>query len=345
MDRGMQSKHVRVSIDLDRVRANAERIRRETGVALIAVLKGDAYGLGARAVAAALRDIADEFAWFSLDEARAAAHAAERPGLVLGPPDAPPEDYAALRLRPTVFTAEHAARYRGIDAALGIDTGMQRFGCTLDQAASLFRGARITDLATHAATREAAARLLAAAEAIGARSAGRGPRLHAASTSLLPHRECWLDAVRPGLALYRGALRVSTRLASVRAASGPVGYTGFTCSHVGIILAGYCNRLAPATALINGRRQRVLEVGMNSAFVSVDPADRAGDEVVLLGDGLAEPELAADLGVREHEVLCRYGAIGPRRYVGEAAGLRAARRSRAAARVTPPPAAVSSSRG
>jgi alanine racemase len=67
--------------------------------------------------------------------------------------------------------------------------------------------------------------------------------------------------------------------------------------------------------LINGRPQRLLEVGMNTSFVSVDAGDKPGDEVVLLGDGLSEATLAAHFGCREHEVLCRYTSMGPRQYV------------------------------
>ncbi|MCK4343518.1 MAG: hypothetical protein KAY37_17530, partial [Phycisphaerae bacterium] len=113
----------------------------------------------------------------------------------------------------------------------------------------------------------------------------------------------------------QGAVRVSTRLQSVRGTKGPVGYTGFTCPRVGIILAGYCNFLQPGPVLINGRRQNLLEVGMNTSFVTVDPRDKPGDEVVLLGDGLTETELSNHFGTREHEILCRYTAMGSRHYV------------------------------
>jgi alanine racemase len=54
---------------------------------------------------------------------------------------------------------------------------------------------------------------------------------------------------------------------------------------------------------------------MNSSFVSVEPSDRVGDEVVLLGDGLTEALLAQHLDCREHEVLCRYCSMGARSYV------------------------------
>ncbi len=305
----MRSRHITVEIDLEAVRSSAERIRRRTGVGLLAVIKADAYGLGAAAVADALTGVADELAYFSIHEAREVG----KPGLVLGPPEAEAAEYRELGLRPTVFTAADARRLADTPCMVSVDTGMQRFGCEAERVEELLACGNVTDLLTHTGRPEGAAKL---------RELGRatGRRLHAAASALLDHPEAWLDAVRPGVALYRGAMRVTARLVSVRTTYGPAGYTGFECPHVGLILAGYGNLLGPAPVMINGRRQRIIEAGMNSSFVSVDPRDKAGDEVVLLGDGLDEATVAAALGVREHEVLCRYGATGMRQYQGCAAG-------------------------
>lgn len=300
----MRSRHINVRVDLERIRASAQTIRDTTRVELIAVVKADAYGLGAEPVAAALAGVADEFAYFTIHEAREVG----RPGIVLGPPEAEPSAYRELSLRPIIASEADARRYAGLRGVVSVDTGMQRFGCPIEAAQALARLAAAADLCTHARDAAAVAPLAELRRALGLRT-------HAASSCLLDRPSAWLDAVRPGVALYRGALRVSTRLQSVRQTHGPVGYSGFVHRHVGILLGGYSNRLAPASVLINGRRQRILEVGMNTAFVSVDPSDRAGDEVVLLGEALTEAQLAAELGVREHEVLCRYGSMGPRDYV------------------------------
>ncbi len=304
----MRSRHIHVRVDLDRVRENAECIRRHTRRRLIAVIKADAYGLGAVAVADALAAVADDFAYFTVNEARAVG----RPGLVLGPPEDPPATYRELGLRPMIGNREDARRFAGVAAAINVDTGMQRFGCRPEEFDDIRRLSGADEAYTHAVKPEAAETLRAAA-------AGRVAALHAAATSLLEHPETWFDAVRPGIALYRGALRVSLRLHAVRETCGGVGYTGFEQRHVGILLAGYSNLLRRGPALINGRRQQLLEIGMNTCFVSVDPGDRAGDEVVLLGDGLTEAEVGAVLGVREHEVLCVYGLMGQREYAAPAA--------------------------
>ena len=63
---------VQVVVDLARVRANAVEIRRRVGVDVLAVVKADAYGLGAARVVAAIADLVAGFCVFSLAEALAA---------------------------------------------------------------------------------------------------------------------------------------------------------------------------------------------------------------------------------------------------------------------------------
>lgn len=300
----MRCPHIQVTVNLDQIRASAERIRAETGVGLIGVIKADAYGLGAPRVADVLDAVVDEFAYFSVAEAREVG----RPGIVLGPPLEDPAEFRELSLRPAVANEGLAERFRGMRVAIKVDTGMQRFGCPPERLDDLVRRCDVADYFSHAVTVDAIARL-------GSACAGRGRPLHAAATCLLGQREAYFDAVRPGLALYEGALRVRTFLQSVRETQGPVGYTGFEWPRVGVMLAGYANGAQPGPLMINGRWQRILEVGMNTSFVTVDARDKPGDEVVLLGDGLTEHVLAEHFQVRPHEILCRYGSMGPRTYV------------------------------
>lgn len=302
----MRSRSIDVCINLDRVRENAERIVAETGVELIAVIKADAYGLGAARVAEALAAVADDFAFFSLAEARQIG----RPGLVIGPPDGGPAEYRELGLTPSIFTLEDARRFAEIPVALALDTGMQRFGMPREHWDEALRICTPRDILSHALRSDAA-------EVVNSVRGTRDWRRHVACTALLPHKEAWLDAVRPGVALYRGAVRVATRLISVTDTYGPAGYTSFNAARIGIILGGYAHGLASATVLVNGAPQRLIEVGMNSSFVTCAAGDHAGDEVVLLGDRLAEAQLAGELSIREHEVLCRYTGFGPRRYLPE----------------------------
>ncbi len=300
----MRSPAVLVTVDLDHVRAAAEAIRHRTGVGLIAVLKADAYGLGAPQVADALASVAQEFAYFRIDE----AGAVRRPGLTLGPPDGDPAEYRRLKVRPSVTTPAVAARFKGLPVAIRVETGDERVGCPPEELDALARHCDVADFWTPATTVEAARRL-------GAICGGRGKPLHAAQSVLLDEPDAWLDAVRPGIALYRGAVRVTSRLREVREPAGPIGYSGVTAPRIGTFLAGYSNFVRPGPVLINGRRQQILEAGMNTCYVSVAPADKAGDKVVLLGDELTEDVLAGHFGTRPHEILCRYTAMGPREYV------------------------------
>jgi alanine racemase len=300
----MRSQHINVVINLDHVRAAAESIKRQTGVGLIAVIKADAYGLGAPRIADALEGVVDQFAFFAINEAREVG----RPGLVLGPPDGDPAEFRELNLRPAVSNRANAAKFAGLRVAIKVDTGMQRFGCPPEDLDDLVARCDVGEYFSHAVTTDAIDRLRAA-------TVGRGRPVHAAATCLLSRPESWFDAVRPGLALYRGAVRVTAKLHAVRETNGPVGYTGFRFPRVGVVLAGYSNGLSAAPVMVNGRVQRLLEVGMNTCYVSVDASDKPGDEVVLLGDGLTEATLAQHFNVREHEILCRYGAMGPRSYV------------------------------
>jgi alanine racemase len=312
-----RSRHVAVRIDLARVRANAQAIRRRVGpdVGLIAAVKADAYGLGAARVSEAIADVVDEFCVFNLEEAVEAdlwTRTGRRTLTLAPPPSLDPNDYVSHGVRPAVVSAEQATALRAAGCVLCVDTGMQRFACPADEMGRALDAGGCDEAFTHAARPQQVARLL---EIVGGRRAGL--RLHAAGTALLDDPAAWLDAVRPGLALYRGAVRVATPLVEVRDTNGPVGYTGFTPStgRHGVILAGYSNGLRPGPCVISGRPSRILEVGMQSAYVECGPRDRVGDEVVLLGDGLTEDTVAAAWHTTPQLVLVHLCAAGEREYI------------------------------
>lgn len=306
------SRHVCVFVDLGRVRRNAQKIRRSTGVPLIAIIKADAYGLGALQVASALADIVDEFAVFSPNEAKAIDlwNRTGKPALVIGPPQwDDPAEYRAQHVRPAVSTIEHARRLKSAHPVLCVDTGQQRFACPVDQVNALLREVDISEAFTHASRIDQVQMLKESA-------GGRVSRLHAAGSSLLGEPAAWLDAVRPGLALYRSAVRVTTKLVETRRGAGPAGYGGFIAPYHGVILAGYSNGLHPGPCLINGRPTRLLEVGMQSAFVETTALDQVGDEVTLLGDTVTEDPIATAWNCGPHEALLRLASAGMRQYIG-----------------------------
>jgi alanine racemase len=306
------SASVTVRIDLQKIRDNAQSIRSLTGVELLAVVKADAYGLGATRVVPALADIVDGFCVFSFSEA-VEARIWETTGkrtIALGPDlNVNVDEYLKERVNPSVWELKRAETARAAKPVLSIDTGMQRFCCPADQIEAILSSGQFDEAFTHATRLEQVEMLV---KLVG----NRGLKLHAAGSSLFHEPSARLDAVRPGLALYQGAVRVSTRLIDVRKSNGPVGYSGFSANHHGVIRAGYSNGLRSGPCLINGLRSRILEVGMQSAYVETIAADRVGDEVVLLGDGLTEAEVAAVWKSGPHEVLTKLCGAGVREYVG-----------------------------
>jgi len=303
------SPHVTVRIDLAQVRRNVTSIREKTGVPIIAVVKADAYGLGSDRIVPAISDLVEGWCVFSLMEAaRAQLGKTEKDSLMLGPGNGEDvSEFIAQRVRPAVWDAERSAKYRAARPILSVDTGMQRFACPPAQIEAVIKAGGCEEAFTHATSVQRVHRLL---ELVG----GRGMKLHAAGTSLLDEPQARLDAVRPGLAMYAGAARVSARLVEVHDSTGPAGYSGFVTPRHGVIVCGYSNGFRAGPCIVNGRRSRILEVGMQSAFVELAPGDRVGDEVALLGDGLSETEVAAEWKTSAHEVLVRLCHTGNRSY-------------------------------
>src|SRR5688500_3230916 len=131
---GRRSPHVTVRVDLRRVRRNTEEVARRTAVPVLAVVKADAYGLGAARVAPAIRDVVDGFYVFDAAEAveyRLFAETGRRTVALLGASD-DPQDYLPHRIHPVVSTAERAAALRAAKPVLSMDTGQQRFACPPD---------------------------------------------------------------------------------------------------------------------------------------------------------------------------------------------------------------------
>ncbi len=292
------------------VRRHAEEIRAKTGVDLIPVLKADAYGLGAVAVADAISDLSSGWYVFRPSEAIESrlwdmTGRSTIAAVVL--PEDEPQQLLANHIRPGVWDAAGAARYAICDPVLCVDTGMQRFACPIEKINEMRSRAPIAEAFTHAVKREQAELFR---QALG----GSGLRMHAAGSALLDEPGAWLDAVRPGLALYHDAVRVSARLVQAHDTRGTVGYGGFSCQRVGVILLGYSNGMRVGPCVVNGRRQQVMEVGMQSSYVSLDASDVCGDEVVLLGDGLSPGEVARSWGCSAQQALLTIARMGEKVY-------------------------------
>jgi alanine racemase len=298
----------RVEVDLSRVRANVAGIARAVGVGVIAVVKADAYGLGAARVAAAIAELVDGFYVFEMREAiDADLPALGKPILALRGDLNDADEFLRHRVRPAVWTADRAAALRAARPVLAVDTGQQRFACPPDEIAAALAAGAIDEAFTHATRAEQAAEF----ESL---TGGLGLRRHAAGSALLDQPAARFDAVRPGLAMYDGAVRVTLPLIDARDTRGPAGYTGFQVPRFGVIAAGYSHGLRPGPASVGGRLTRILEVGMQTSFVELGPGDEAGDEVVLLGDEIPPALVAAAWGCSPQQVLVCLCRAGGREY-------------------------------
>jgi alanine racemase len=301
------SEYVTVTINLNRICGNVERIVKTAGVPVIAVVKADAYGVGAVAVAAAVKDLVEGF--YVLHAAEAVDAKLKETGkrtIAMLAPSEDAKDYLEQNVQPVVWSAQRAEMLAKAKPVLSVDTGQQRFAADVDEAEKILAGEACGEAITHATNLkqvELFRRIVDGHENLF---------LHAAGSSLLNEPAARLSAVRPGLAIYRDAVRVSSRLVEAKDSNGPAGYSGFVVRRFGVIHGGYSHGLRRGPCLVNGRMSRLLEVGMQSSFVEIESGDRVGDEVVLLGDGLAVETIATEWRTTPHEVLLKLAGSGRR---------------------------------
>jgi alanine racemase len=285
------------------------------GKPIIAVIKADAYGLGAEAVVKALGDLVEAFYVFDAAEAVAAQTQSQtgKRCIALNGSWTNPGDYRSANVCPVVWSVDRARQLRQTGPVLSIDTGQQRFSATIAEASAVQKAGDCSEIMTHAVNRDQVETFRDCTDMLDV----PGATLHAAGTALLGQPRAWFDAVRPGLALYRGAVTVRTRIVEVRDSNSPAGYTGFMLPRFGVILIGYLNGMQKGTCRVNGVWRQIVEVGMQSAFVELGPADRVGDWAVLLGScegspAVTEGDIARAWGRSEQEVLVRLCGGGVR---------------------------------
>ncbi|HUS28041.1 MAG TPA: alanine racemase [Kofleriaceae bacterium] len=225
-------RRTRVEIDLQAIVGNAEAVRKVTGTPLYAVVKADAYGHGAVAVARALADAkaAQGFCVSLVEEGVALRDAGiTAPILVMGPSQVGgEEEMVEAKLVPVISSDEELAalahvangRKEPVEAHLKVDTGMGRLGVAVDRAAELAatagkNGIRVVGLMTHFAnadtdepddssslTRQQLARFAEVDRAVVAAGAPVRMRHAANSSGALVFPEARFDLVRCGIALY-----------------------------------------------------------------------------------------------------------------------------------------------
>jgi alanine racemase len=348
----------RAEIDLARLVANVAGLRQRLApnVQILGVVKADAYGHGAVPVARALAPVVEGLA-VSLSEEGFELRSAglQTPILVMGGVYGHAHrDLVAANLVPMVSDPADVRAFARAAASLGVraslhlkvDTGMSRLGIRLERVDDLLAAAaaepsiQVTGFATHLAaaeeedptfTQEQLARFDAAL--LRARAYLPGPLLvHAAnSAATLCHPASHHLAVRPGLALYQGVMRLVSAVVSLRSiqpgdavsyghlwrAQRPTTVATVPCGYAD----GYPRRLTGhGEVLVSGKRCPVLgAVCMDMIMVDVtDVSAKLGDEVVLLGGDVTAAELAERAGLIEYEITCGISKRVPRVYTGAA---------------------------
>ena len=310
------SQYVTISINLLQIRENVISIRKQTGVRIIAVVKADAYGIGAQQVAAAMGDLVDAFYVFDLHEAmQYRLHDITKKSTIALLSDSnDPQDFLAHHIRPVVFDLQRARLLENAYPLLSVDSGQGRFGCDANAALQILEHTNISDVFTHATTDRHIQIFEQFLQSVPEQRRQR-LQIHAAGTSLLNQPHARFHAVRPGLALYQNVVTVSTKLIEVRESNRPAGYSGFVTPCYGLIRCGYSNGIRPGICQINGSSRKILEVGMQSAFVEVGPHDQVGDDVLLLGGDITPNQVATLWQCSPQEVLLRLCSSGQRVYV------------------------------
>jgi alanine racemase len=219
----------RAEINLEALRHNLRVVRRHAGSAKVwAVIKADAYGHGAPAVARTLeRARVDGFCVALLEEGIELREAGiVAPILVMGGHGGAADEMIARGLTPVVHDLAEVAEFARVvrtgdaggpvDVHLKVDTGMARLGVTMSELPSLaarlgdYPEVRVQGLMTHlgcadAAEPEATLEPLArfdAATVILAQNGVRPGVRHAANSAALLRGLGRLDLVRPGISLF-----------------------------------------------------------------------------------------------------------------------------------------------
>jgi alanine racemase len=368
----------RAEINLDALRRNASVLRQTAGSAKVwAVLKADAYGHGAPAVARTLeRSGVDGFCVALLEEGIELREAGITKSILVmgGYYGRAYDEMIERKLVPVIYSQDHlegfaqALSRRGLTGPLAVhlkvDTGMARLGVraaelpAFCEALDRYPQIAVRGLMTHLANADAAsedsmreqAMRFDEATALLAKHGVRPEVRHAANSAALLRRDCLLDAVRPGVAVFgvspsdaakntdlQLAMRVRTEVTDLRwiNVGEAVGY-GSTFkatrrTRVATIAMGYADGLSRGlsnrgAALLRGKRAPYVgTVSMDLAMIDVTDHEGASvtDEVVVLGtqdgklgrDTITADELALHAGTISWEILTHISRRVPRFYL------------------------------
>lgn len=286
----MQHHDTVLGIDLEALAFNLRHYRSlMNGQRIMAMVKANAYGLGAVTIAQALaKHHVDYFGVAYVDEGKALREAGIlTPIMVMNPGEQSMEQMLAFGLEPEIFSLDVLDRFgqaylRYPDASHGrvhikVDSGMHRLGFAPDQGAALGRhlalypGIEVTSVMTHLASAEdpkqddftqlQGKRFDAFYEALVG-ELGYRPLRHAANTpGLLRHPALRYDMIRLGIGLFG-----DSPIEEDREALQPVVYLQTRISHVQDLPAGEGISYGHSDAADHDRRVATLPVGYADGF-------------------------------------------------------------------------------
>ena len=330
-----------ITVDLGAFRRNAERLRAAAAPAeLWAVVKADAYGHGAADVApVALASGATALCVSTVREGEALRRGLPEARVVVMGPLGPGDHEVArgARLEVTVSTPDLPP---GLRVHAKVDTGMGRWGMTVDEARRRLLPGRLAGLMSHLATADEPDESFARGQierfkALAAEFPGV-PAHVANSAATLRFPEARFDAVRCGIALYglspfgddparhglEAVLSWRSRVALVKTLA-PGESTGYgrrfvatRPTRIGIVPVGYGDGwrrgLTGTEVLVGGVRRPVLGTVSMDAF-AVELGDEPADTpVTLIGDGVLAEEHARRLGTINYEITCGISSAAER---------------------------------
>jgi alanine racemase len=295
-----------IEINLDAIEANAREIKNHLPAAcrLLAVVKADAYGLGAKAIAHTLADQVDMLAVSTCEEGVELRQSGSKTPILVF---IPPSDYTAELFgkygltasidSPQSLQALAKAGCANQPCHLKINSGMNRLGINIDEAAALAAkisknpASRLRGVYSHlalAAENATASRQIAAFKkaltAIKEKNIDYGIAHMANSTAILRLPEACFDMVRAGTILYgqspvalpcnwqlHNPWQACCRIIAVRELKkgDAVGYGGdFVAAknmRIAVIPFGYADGFALETNTRNGNIGSVFKQSMKNA--------------------------------------------------------------------------------
>ena len=333
-----------VVINRRALRHNLQRLRELAPASkMVAVVKANAYGHGLLETARTLPD-ADAFGVARLEEAlRLRAGGITKPVLLL-------EGFFDATDLPTISSLDEP-----VTVWMKLDTGMHRLGVRPEQAEAFYHRLtqcknvrQPVNIVSHFARADepkcgATEKQLAIFNTFCEGKPGQ--RSIAASGGILLWPQSHFDWVRPGIILYgvspledrstgadfgcQPVMSLTSSLIAVREhkAGEPVGYGGTWVSErdtrLGVVAMGYGDgypRAAPSgtPVLVNGREVPIVgRVAMDMICVDLGPQaqDKAGDPVILWGEGLPVERIAEMTKVSAYELITRLTSRVAMKYV------------------------------